>query len=221
MLTIALETSHRAASVAIRRDDELTEFHLDPQKAHASDCLAWIADWFTEHDVAPKSIDQMIVGSGPGSYTGLRIGIATALGLARGAEASARAVPSGEALCWRELQDGQEAVYLLDARQDELYFAHYARTADDVNAIREACVVRTCDLSKALPAGLPIFGDRKALELANMEPQVFEQYRETPPPNAGAVLDLGVRRIVRDGPQRLEEIEPLYLRPFAAKIRRR
>ncbi len=221
MLTIALETSHRAASVAILFNAELTEFQLDPLRAHASDCLAWISDWFAEQGLAPQSIDHVIVGSGPGSYTGLRIGIATAIGLARGATAQAFAVPSGEALCWRELEEGQEAIYLLDARQDELYFAHYARNALDVEVHREACVLRTAELAGALPKGLTIFGDRKALELGGMGPETLALHRDVPPPNAGAVLRLGLQRLEQDGPHALQDIEPLYLRPFAAKVRRR
>lgn len=221
MLSIALETSHRAASVALEWNGELTELHLDPQQAHASDCLGLIADWFQERELSAQSIDRVLVGTGPGSYTGLRIGIATALGLARGASAAARGVPSGEALCWRELSCDEGAIYLLDARQNELYFAHYVRTEQDVEVRTAACVVPIADLAQVLPEDLPIYGDRKALELAGLETCAKERFMDVAPPSAGALLQLGALRMEREGAQGLEDIEPLYLRPFAAKVRKR
>jgi tRNA threonylcarbamoyladenosine biosynthesis protein TsaB len=221
MLSIALETSHRSASVAMEWNGQLTELHLDPEAAHASDCLGLIANWFQERELSPQSIERIVVGTGPGSYTGLRIGIATALGLARGAASEAMGVPSGEALCWRELEPGTEAIYLLDARQNELYFAHYARTADDIEVRTAPCVVPVPEIEQVLPADLPIFGDRKALELAGLESCAQQRFKQVAPPNAAALLQLGSMRMEIHGAQALEDIEPLYLRPFAAKVRKR
>lgn len=221
MLQVGLETSDRDASLAIRHDGELEEWHVDPANAHASDCLALAAKWFETRPCTPRDIDLVLVGTGPGSYTGLRIGVATALGLARGAGARLRGVPSGEVLCWRELDVGEQAVVLLDARQGELYFAHYAREAQDVRVIVPACVCRHADLRRLLPSEVPIFGDAGALELAGLQEQEGHRFRATAPPGAGALVELGARRVELHGAHGLDEVEPLYLRPFAAKTRRR
>lgn len=221
MLHVAIETSDRRASIALRHGDEVLKSALDPERAHASDCLPVLAGWFEERGLSARELDAVFVGTGPGSYTGLRIGVATALGLARGAEAALRGEPSGEGLVWRELSPGQEGVHLLDARQEELYFAHYRRTADDVEVIAPPCVLRYAELAERLQGHALILGDAHALELAGLADRAQERFRATPPPDAVALLELGAARLERLGPQPLDTVLPLYLRPFAAKARRR
>lgn len=221
MLTLALETSHRRASVALRLGAESVEHHLDPERAHASDCLALFAKLIEEAGAKPQQIDRIVVGTGPGSYTGLRIGIATALGLARGASAELRGEASGEALMWRELEGGEEGVYLLDARQEELYFAHYRRTPTDVEVLTAPTVITPSEVGERLSPTAKIFGDAKALEIAELDEQARERFVDVPPPSAAALLELGSQRFETLGPQEFDQVLPLYLRPFKAKTRRR
>ena len=221
MLRLALETSHREASVALRVGDVTLEQRLDPTRSHASDCLALFARLIEEQGLAPADIERIYVGTGPGSYTGLRIGIATALGLARGAGAEVRGEPSGEALVWRALDAGQEGVFLLDARQDQLYFAHYKRTRDDVEVLVPASVMSPQEVRECMPSRARIFGDENALEIAGLGDLVAERFVRGSIPEAGALLELAERRFEALGPQALDTVEPLYLRPFQAKTRRR
>lgn len=221
MLHVAFETSDRRASVALRNGEELLHHRLDPERAHASDGLARVAEWFEGRGLSPRELDAVVVGVGPGSYTGLRIGVATALGLARGAGCALRAVPSGEALAWRELSPGEELVHLLDARQQEVYLARYGREDEDVVVIEAPRVLPLSELAAALPRGTAVLGDARALELAGLEALVPELFREAEPPDAASLLELGERRLARLGPQEPSEVQPLYLRPFAAKVRRR
>ncbi len=221
MLHVALETSDRRASVALRDGDARRLHRLDPERAHASDCLAVVADWFEALARSPRELDAVLVGVGPGSYTGLRIGVATALGLARGAGCALRGIPSGEALAWRELRPGEELVHLLDARQQEVYLARYGREDADVVVLEPPRVVPLAELGARLPAAGPILGDAGALRLAGLEDLVDARFREAPPADAASLLELGERRLQRLGPQDPAEVEPLYLRPFAARVRRR
>lgn len=221
MLLVALESSARAASVAVDHDGRTAAATLHAERAHASDLFPELERLLAEVGASPRAITGVLVGLGPGSYTGLRVGLATALGLARGCGAALRGVPSGEALAFGRLRPGEEAVQLLDARSQQLYFAHYRRTADDVDVLRAPCVLQPGELAALLPDGVPIFADASAADAAQLGARERERTRFGLAPDARDLLVLGARRLARLGGQPLDTVEPLYLRPFAAQTRRR
>lgn len=216
----AFETSSRRPSVAIRDGDRLVTRSLDGDRPHASDLLPACEAALFELGLEPRQIDAIAVGTGPGSYTGLRVGIATALGLARGCDALLVDVPSFEAIAWGNLAPGDEAGVLLDARARELYFAHYRRDLDGLEVLTAPCVLAQGEAASAIPAGLSLFADEAALAAAGLE---ADDTREVVCPVAQAehVLDLGALRLARTGPVPAAAIEPLYLRAFAAQPRKR
>lgn len=220
-IVVALETSARAASVAVRRDERSVEIVLESGRAHASDLLPAVDRIVRELGGSPDEIALVLVGTGPGSYTGLRVGIATALGLVRGCGARIRGVPSGETLCFGELEPGEEASVLLDARAGEIYLARYRRGIDDVEVLRAPCVLRPDEVRASLPNDGPIFADSGAVAAAGLPEEVRERLRLDVAPRAAALLALGVVRDERGGPQDPREVQPLYLRPFAVRTRKR
>jgi tRNA threonylcarbamoyl adenosine modification protein YeaZ len=220
MLAVAFETSARPGSVAVGDGDRVVAATLDAERMHARDLLPALDRLFAEVGARASDVRAVIVGTGPGSYTGLRVGIATALGLARAVGAALRGVPSGESAAFAELAPGDEAVILIDARQDEVYFAHYRRTASEVEIVRAPCVLRSGDVAAALPDRVPIFADAAGAEAARLTATQRSRVRIATA-RAESLLELGVSRIERSGPQAPHEIEPLYLRPFAASQRRR
>ena len=131
----ALETSARPPSVALRVGSEELARELAEARRHASDLLPTLARMLEERGVTPRDLELVCVGVGPGSYTGLRVGIATALGLARGAGAEVVGVPSVEALAFDLLEPGEEGTVLLDARARELYVARYRRDEGGVTEL--------------------------------------------------------------------------------------
>jgi tRNA threonylcarbamoyladenosine biosynthesis protein TsaB len=221
MLTLALETSARPPSIAVARDEIVRSAALALDRSHASDLLTSVDRLFREIGARPAELGAVIVGTGPGSYTGLRVGIATAFGLAKGSGAALFGVPSSETIAFANLAPGAEGVVLIDARQDELYYAHYRRTASEVEVVRAPCVVTAGELAALLPAGVPIFGDSAAADAARLTSAQRAHLVPDALPDARALLELGVARLARCGPQSPGAIEPLYLRPFAARQRRR
>jgi tRNA threonylcarbamoyladenosine biosynthesis protein TsaB len=193
---------------------------LAGERPHASDLLPALDELLAAAGLAPGALEALIVGTGPGSYTGLRVGCATALGLARGTGALLRGVPSVEALVFDGVPAGAEAGVLIDARAGEVYFAHYRRTPSDVEAVAPPCVVRRGELERSLPARLPLFADAAALAAAALEGRALDVLGP-PLPRADALLRLGTLRLAQHGPHAPHEVEPLYLRAFAAAQRRR
>ncbi|MDE0893035.1 MAG: tRNA (adenosine(37)-N6)-threonylcarbamoyltransferase complex dimerization subunit type 1 TsaB, partial [Planctomycetota bacterium] len=85
MLLVALESSTRSPSIAVYLDGELHFEALDGDRPHASDLLPRLDAILGSLKISPRDITHVAVGTGPGSYTGLRVGIATAQGIARAA----------------------------------------------------------------------------------------------------------------------------------------
>ena len=225
MIAIALETSGRPASVALSKDGESFEEVLSGDHAHASHLLPALERLMTQAKVDRDSIEFVFVGTGPGSYTGLRVGIATALGIARGVSASVLGIPSGESRTFSECEAGTEASLLLDARQSELYFAHYKRTQDGVETVHAPCVTTLEKLGTLLPKEGVLLGDKTVAQAANLNEQQKQRLRIASEsggyPRAAALLELGLCRLAAGQIASMSTPEPLYLRPFAAKPRKR
>ncbi len=222
MIEVALETSFRHSSVALRTPVGSEEVCLDPEIAHASALVPALQQMMQGRGLAPRDIDAVYVGLGPGSYTGLRVGVATALGIARGSEAAIRGEASGESLLWRELVPGEQGVYLLDARQEQFYFARYRRCDDEVEVLRAPCVLDAEAVRRELLGDdAAVFCDETALPAAQLEQSLGPRARVGLYPRASALLELASLRLAAQGGHDLLKLEPLYLRAFKAKQRRR
>ena len=217
MIELALEASGRPGSVAARSGQRFLELELSEESAHASDLMGALDGLVQQLHAAPGEVSAVFVGTGPGSFTGLRVAIATAQGLARGTNAKMRGVPSFEAFAFGALEPGEEAFIVSDAYSSELYLAHYRRETSEVACITAPHVVAAGPLD--VPVRAQVFGDEKGLRAAGLtEHANVRPYRS---PSARHVLELGALRMAELGHELPESIEPLYLRPFAAKKRRR
>ncbi len=216
MTLVAIETSTAQPSIAVWHAGRSMQTWLEGARSHASDLLPMLSSLLKACGQSPSDIERVVVGRGPGSYTGLRVGAATALGVARGSEAKLGGISSFEALAWRALKPGEECVVLVDARADEIYWAHLRRDENDVTSIVEPRVVRSIDLAVELPNSIPIFGQRGIEQSARLSPEQAARVRHDSTPQAGALIELALAR----GDAISSEIEPLYLRAFAVRSRR-
>jgi len=140
------------------------------------------------------------------------VGIATALGLARGSAAQLLGLASTEALVWEKCVAGERASVVLEARRGELYFARYERTAEEVVARVPPCIQQPSEL--VLEPGETVFATPGLLV-----PALASTSTSDPTPSAAALLELGLKRLERSGPHAAADLEPLYLRAFTAKPR--
>lgn len=218
---IALETSGRPPSIAVRVGAQCSFRRLEEDRRNASDLLPVLGEVLEELGSAPAHIEKIVVGTGPGSYTGLRVGIATAQGLARATGAELIGVPSVEAMAQAGLALDEEGVVLLDARSHQLYYARYRRTRTGVVAVVAPTVRVANELADLLPEHVPILGDAGVAEAAELNESQRARLRSGYAPEAQALLELGLARLERGGRMQPGEIRPLYLRPFAVRPRRR
>lgn len=220
-VALAILTSTRCPSLAVRAGGRTLEARLDSGRAHASDLLPALERLLAELGAAPRELSAVIVGTGPGSYTGLRVGAATALGLARGSSAVLFGLPSTEALVWGACASGEQAAVVIDARAGELYFASYRRLADSLEVLQAPSIVDAAALSELLPSATRVLADDDAVRAAGLEQRGDLRLERTAHASATAALELGLARLAREGAHDAARIEPLYLRAFAAKSRRR
>ena len=220
-LFVALETSSRSPQIAVRRGETTLCRSLESARAHASDLVPSLAELVAELGGTPRDLTAIVVGLGPGSYTGLRVGAATGIGLARGVGAALFGVPSLEALAFAALRPGELAQVLLDARSGELYFASYRRSSESLEVVEAPCVLRAADVPARVDRRLKLLAEDDALRaggLADDPPPLLERSTR---PRADALLELGLARWRAGTLQPATTLEPLYLRGFAASSRRR
>lgn len=131
MVTIlALDSSTAACSVAILCGDKLSEdFVVEPQ-GHARRLLPAVDRLLAETGISLKQVDAVALTVGPGSFTGLRIGLGTVQGIAYGADlpvvpVSTLEVMAATAIRQFSLDPGTVVIPSLDARMGEVYWGHY------------------------------------------------------------------------------------------------
>ncbi len=224
---LALETATDVCSVAVMQEGRLTvDLTLTRRRAHAENLAPMIEAALQMAGVAPSALDAVAVSAGPGSYTGLRIGVSTAKGLALATGARLIGVPSLEALAASAALQGAagDAVCtLFNARRDEVYAAVY-RIGDDgaVEQLAKTAAVAVEALAAWLPAstgrlwlvgeGAPVAAPvlAPAADVHVLDPTVFA-------PSARWVARLAQPRLDAATFDDLAAFEPFYLKAFVAK----
>lgn len=142
MLLLALDTSTSAVTVALHDGrGAVAEWSVRDPRAHAEQCAPGIRHVLAEAGRRPSDVTLVVVGRGPGPFTGLRVGIMTAVVFGYAAGIPVAGVCSLDALAWRATRLHRDAcrhgfVVATDARRREVYWARYqpARADRDVGA---------------------------------------------------------------------------------------
>ncbi|HVA52113.1 MAG TPA: tRNA (adenosine(37)-N6)-threonylcarbamoyltransferase complex dimerization subunit type 1 TsaB [Acidimicrobiales bacterium] len=211
MNILAIETATPACAVALRTADgaELS-FVVDDDRHHTEALTPGIRDLLIRAALAPKAIDRVVVDRGPGLFTGLRVGIATAIGFALGAGADLVGVTSLELLAHGAKRAGVRGTLVgaVDGRRGEVFVQAYDLD-HDVTPLNEPTVSlpqRVVDEWARSADAVTFTGDGVAryesLFTSVATGSVFDQRV----PSVIEALWLGARR------QAQEQIVPLYLR---------
>ena len=157
-LMLAIEASTSALSVALFRKNVCLgeEFIADSSNRHAEQLMPMIDQLLTEHKLHPADLNLIGVSRGPGAFTSVRIGLASALGMGAALNIPTVALSTLEVLAAGAADDSSWILPMLDARKGEVYTALYpaSMTADALPAI----------LPQVLPAGTCI---EKVLEMVD------------------------------------------------------
>jgi tRNA threonylcarbamoyladenosine biosynthesis protein TsaB len=128
MKLLAIETATEACSVALWIDGGVRERHEIAPRRHAELVLPWADALLAEAGIAKSQLDAIAVGRGPGAFTGVRLAIALAQGIALALGRPVVAVSTLAALAMHG--EGERILAAIDARMGEIYLGTFARDAD-------------------------------------------------------------------------------------------
>ena len=126
MKILALESSATAASVALCEDETLlVQAFLHTGLTHSQTLLPMARDLLKACGLTPAQVDLIAVAAGPGSFTGLRIGVATAKGLAWAAEKPCAGCSTLASMAWNLAGFSGQVCVAMDARRHQIYNARF------------------------------------------------------------------------------------------------
>ena len=176
MLILAFETTAKAGSVALLRDGKLlAESYQNTGMTHSQTLLSMAQDMLSAAGLQPSDVQAVAVAAGPGSFTGVRIGVAAAKGFAWGAQLPCYGVSTLEAMARTLGAYSGTVVCTMDARRSQVYNAIFSAQAGKLNRLCEDRAISLEDLGKELEnVEKPIFlvGDGSFLCYNTLKEQV-------------------------------------------------
>ncbi|MCP9752552.1 tRNA (adenosine(37)-N6)-threonylcarbamoyltransferase complex dimerization subunit type 1 TsaB [Ferruginibacter sp. HRS2-29] len=215
-LILNIDTSLETASVSIAKDGEiLASLVNEVQKEHASFLHVAIGQLLKKVAIKPADLDAIAVTEGPGSYTGLRVGMASAKGMSYALGKPFITVGTLEAMALQAIHLSNEDVMycpLIDARRMEVYTAIYDK---ELEVLLQPCAMILTEHSFAeqLAKGKIIFsgnGAQKWKSLTSSAHAAFADVKEI----AAAISILSEKKFVQEKFTQLAHSEPLYIKEF-------
>ena len=169
MKILALDSSGLVASVAVVSDDNLIgEYTINYKKTHSQTLLPMLDEVAKMTELDLKTIDFIAVSAGPGSFTGLRIGSATAKGLALALDKQIVSVPTVDALAYNLWGSADVVCPIMDARRSQVYTGIYRFQEHKLVTVEAQMAVPMAEMIEKLNArgeevvflgdGVPVFG---------------------------------------------------------------
>jgi tRNA threonylcarbamoyladenosine biosynthesis protein TsaB len=135
---LAIETSARVGSIAVVQDDRvLAEREFEHGLQHAAQIIPIIDSLTREQAWSPRDVEHIYISAGPGSFTGLRIGITLAKTMALATGLKLVAVPTASVLVENAPADATHVILVLDAKRDQIFTARFERTATQASPLQE------------------------------------------------------------------------------------
>lgn len=228
MRILGIDSSGLVASVAVVDEEQmLAEYTVNYKKTHSQTLLPMLNEIGKMIELDLQTIDAIAVAAGPGSFTGLRIGSATAKGLGLALDKPLVAVPTVEGLAYNLCGTEKVVCPLMDARRNQVYTGIYEFEGNDLKVLEGQMAISIDELVEKinqwnrevifLGDGVPVF--QKVLEEKVTVPFAFAPAHMNKQ-RAGAVAVLGLRYAKEGRMQSAAEHQPDYLRLSQAERER-
>jgi tRNA threonylcarbamoyladenosine biosynthesis protein TsaB len=215
MNTLAIDTATDILSVALMTDSGWSEASLDGGMHHAEGLMGLISSCLDRAGVARSSLGLVSCAKGPGSFTGLRIGMAASKGIAAGLGIPWIAVPTLDALAWGNDCFAGPVAPIIDGKKGRVYSAVYLRGLR-VSDWLDIPLAKLAALLDTYPEALVTGPDAELFRAFAAERNGFWVDARARTPAARAIALLGLKAFLRGGPGSPDE-GPLYLRSVEAQ----
>lgn len=218
---LILETSGRVGKVGLARGAAVVRaVSLDDTRRHARDLAATVGELLKAESLAPAELTGVVVGRGPGSYTGLRVGLMSAKALAYATGCELIAVDTFAAIARQAPAGTQNVSVIADALQGQVYAQAFALRHDGWAAADSLRIEPVGAWASQLPEGVAVSGPGVKVYADRIPPHarvVTEADRE---PRVESVFAAAatLAPVTREG---LFSLEPLYLRGSSAEEKAR
>ena len=228
MLTLAIETSTEVGCLCIYDSERglLGETSLGPVVRHSQGLMVAVDFLLRQTKTDIQEIDFFSVSIGPGSFTGLRVGLSTAKGLAYGTGRPVVSVPTLEAMAMTRVPERRPICPLLDARKKEVYGAVFQWDGQALRRVLPEIVGPVEEVLEAVNGECVFLGSGAVLYRERIIGHLGERADFVPSgmhhPLARTVAALGLS--LAQEPANLKdpsEVVPFYIRPSEAELKRR
>lgn len=220
MNVLGIETSTQVCSVGLAREDRtLLQKRLVEERIHSEKMLTLIQSLLSDAGMSMREIDVVAVSIGPGSFTGLRIGLSTAKGLCFSLDRPLVTVPTFDALaraCWSIRGETGNILVALDAKKGDFYRGRYLNSRGLPVSLGETRLVTKVDITNECAADPPdilLTDNRDFLRLKGktekpMALEIGEYCR------GDIVAQIGLARAKAEEYADAASCEPMYLKDF-------
>ena len=223
MYILGIETSTKTGSVAIISENAvIAQYSLNIEVTHSERLMATVDRVLKDTGVIMSQFDGFAVAVGPGSFTGLRIGISTVKGLALATGKPIAPVPTLLALAWNLPHAACPVCPMLDARKNEVYAALYSFDGTTYQPAMPEAVITIPDLAGRLSGDILFTGEAAHLYRREIEKQFGRAARFAPLtaalPSAAAVAEIGIGMIKAGVKADPDSLTPFYIRRPEAEV---
>lgn len=151
MRLMAIDSSAKAASVCILEDENiLGEFFINTKLTHSQTLMPMVDSLLESTQIKLKDIDAFAVSAGPGSFTGIRIGISIIKGMALALDKPCIAVSTLEAMAYNFIGNNCTVISTMDARRNQVYNAIFKVSANKISRLTDDRAISIEELNKEI-----------------------------------------------------------------------
>ena len=217
MNILAIECTHAALSVAVKKDGAVTELNSADWRKAAEALVPLIEDLMRQSGLEKQELDYIAISSGPGSFTSLRIGMSVAKGMAYGLGIPLVPVPTMPAMAASFLTGDSTVMAVIQARKGEYYFAAYLSEELSSGVWHDEVMKGSASEVAAAAQGCTVVG-RQLEELVPLLAGCGASYTKADFFSAGSLFPLAERLFGAADAVSLDQVVPDYRQMFIPHV---